>query len=262
MSIRRCLASSSRSTLPSVVAPTGRWRFVGPEARRRDPGTGSCGPARRPGPRRTVRTGGRAPARARSVAHQRQGGGVEAPVHGLGDRRPGGRAAVPELVGQARPEALDRVPEHEQQPGLGGGPGEQRRHPREVEIVGGPLPGQGAREAGGTSRGRRRCRRARSRAVPKRDRKWRSLWISGRADTPGWAASNSYHQVVPAFWTPMPTKSGGSDRLAGGRAGGVKSKPSSQGAKRPRRCSRPRRTRGGRRRTAAATTERRLIDAG
>src|SRR5208283_4102627 len=69
--------------------------------------------------------------------------------------------------------------------------------------------------------------------------------MSARADTSGWAAMSSCHHVVPAFWTPMPTKSGGPQTSPAARAGGVKSNPASHGAYRPRACRTASRTEGG-----------------
>ncbi len=66
--------------------------------------------------------------------------------------------------------------------------------------------------------------------VAKRSKKCRSLWMSGREETSGWATSSPYHQVVPAFCTPIPTKSGAPVTSPGRSAGGVKSNWGSQGA--------------------------------
>ncbi len=54
---------------------------------------------------------------------------------------------------------------------------------------------------------------------------------------PGWVSINSYHQVVPAFCAPMPTKAGGPASSPDIRGGGVKSNSTSQGAYRPNRRS-------------------------
>ncbi len=69
--------------------------------------------------------------------------------------------------------------------------------------------------------------------APKRSKKCRSLWMSSCAEIPGWVSMSSYHQVVPAFCAPMPTKAGGPDSSPGPRGGGLKSNSTSHGAYRP-----------------------------
>ncbi len=66
--------------------------------------------------------------------------------------------------------------------------------------------------------------------VAKRPKKWRSLKMSARHATSGCVAMSSYHQVVPDFWAPMPTKSGGPATSPSPSAGAEKSNPSSHGA--------------------------------
>ena len=76
-------------------------------------------------------------------------------------------------------------------------------------------------------------------SAPKRAKKWRSFWmgpkkyrslgVDSRCETPGWLMTRRHHQVVPAFCTPIPTKSGGPFTSPGSSAGGSwKSKPTSQ----------------------------------
>ncbi len=72
----------------------------------------------------------------------------------------------------------------------------------------------------------------------------------------------SYHQVVPAFWAPMPTNDGGPASSPGPSAGGVKSNPTSQGAYRPSPCSTGRRRPGGSRAKPSRRRSRRLIVSG
>ena len=98
--------------------------------------------------------------------------------------------------------------------------------------------------------------------APNRSKKWRSLWMSSWAAISGWVSMSSYHQVVPAFWAPMPTKDGGPTSSPGPGAGEVKSKPTSHGAYRPRPCSTPRRSRGGSRASPSRRWSRRLMASG
>ena len=41
--------------------------------------------------------------------------------------------------------------------------------------------------------------------------------MSWRDETSGWLSISVYHHVVPAFWTPMPTKSGATHLFSGTR---------------------------------------------
>ncbi len=66
---------------------------------------------------------------------------VEAALDGVGDRGGVAGRSHPLEVGDPRAEALDRVAEGQEQPGLGCSTAEQPRHPRKGEVVGGPLAG-------------------------------------------------------------------------------------------------------------------------
>ena len=136
------------------------------------------------------------------------------------------RAAAPaaELVGLRRPGAA------EPSPGAGS-PASTPRSPSPPGV--------------GTTRGTARTRSGPNERAAKRLKKCRSLWMSSRWATPGCEAISPNHQVVPAFWAPMPTKSGGPVTSPGRGRGGVKSKPSSHGAYRPRACRTARRTGAG-----------------
>ena len=159
----------------------------------RGPGARRWPPAGRRARPRSARTGAPAAGRCRSAPPPSQGPVVEAPVHGVGDGRPVGGHPDPALVGQAREEPVDRVADQHQQSGRRGGAAQQRRHPGQAQVVGGPLPAQGARAPGGTIRrspGRRPGPKGR---VAKRSKKWRSLWMSGRVEMPGMGGQ----QLVP-----------------------------------------------------------------
>ena len=100
-----------------------------------------------------------------------------------------------------------------------------------VHVVGGPFTGSLPEDAG-TNRGRGRI--PLTERLGRTGRKWRSLWMSDRGKTSGCAQMASYHHVVPAFWTPIPTKSGGPVTSSLAAGGGVGSNASSHGAYLPK----------------------------
>ena len=77
-----------------------------------------------------------------------QPSGVEALADGVGHGGTGGLRPLGQAVRETGPEALDRVPHQHQQLGLRRRRRQQWRHPREGEIVGRPLAGDGAGPAG------------------------------------------------------------------------------------------------------------------